>query len=123
MTLPPGLQAIIDKHSRDRHPHGPKTTSEPAVYLELWNMIPAHARESTAQNKESKMGSKELTLAMTIQSLTYGEMIEVARSLRDMVQGRVDDDIPFDTASEDEWADLLHPWAEGIIDASKEEAA
>lgn len=41
MTLPPGLQAIIDKHSRDRHPHGPKTTYWHSVVLELWGMIPS----------------------------------------------------------------------------------
>jgi hypothetical protein len=52
-------------------------------------------------------------VAEALLSLTYSEMMELGTSLADIYTGAD----RFDTADRDDWATLLHSWAENYGDA------
>ena len=54
-------------------------------------------------------------VAQAILALTYSEMMEIARCLQDM-----NENLPRHFSSPDEWAEILHTWAEMYDEARHE---
>lgn len=61
-----------------------------------------------------------LCIAKAVKQLTYDETSEVARDIVSMVQGRLQDDIPFDPEDRENWMEFLQSWATGVVEDAKE---
>jgi hypothetical protein len=62
------------------------------------------------------MANRLRNIAKAIKELTYDETAEIAVSMRNAVQGRLDDDeMNFQVGNHQDWMDLIQSWAEGTL--------